>query len=71
MGKFVHVVSVMSKKCILECLLYTAKWDPSNAKCTKREADNARVPPQVYKKQKVVVTKGSKKTTKTEEVFGE
>ena len=30
---------------------------PSNAKCTKREADNARVPPQVYKKQKVVVTK--------------
>ena len=37
----------------------------------KREADNARVPPQVYKKKKVVVTKGSKKTTKSEEVFGE
>ena len=37
----------------------------------KRETDNARVPPQVYKKQKVVVTKGSKKTTKSEDVFGE
>ena len=36
----------------------------------KREADNARVPPQVCKKKKVVVTKGSRKTTKSEEVFG-
>ena len=36
----------------------------------KREAVKARVPPQVYKKEKVVVTKGSKKTAKSE-VFGE
>ena len=35
----------------------------------KGEADNARVPPQVYKKKKVVVTKGSRKTTKGEEVL--
>ena len=37
----------------------------------KREADNARVPPQVYKIKRVVVTKGSRKTTKSEEVFDE
>ena len=37
----------------------------------KREADKARVPPQVYKKEKAVVTKCSRKTTKTEEVFHE
>ena len=33
-GKFVDVVSIMWKKCMLECLLYTAEWDPSNANAT-------------------------------------